>query len=82
MRNRSHKNRFEEGEFRKRVQFMNIGRLMTIEFEFWGRFLDAEVYGKGIKMGLLSQGEFLKVTYPIEFVEEMKQTISHMLDNY
>ena len=100
----SYTNGFEEGEFRKRVQFMNIGDLMTIEFEFWGRSLDAvtdrlptakiigkngdrailraEVYGKGIKMWLLSQGEFLKVISPPAFVEEMKQTISAMMENY
>ena len=98
------KDRFEEGEFRKRAQFMTISNLMTIEFEYSGRSLDAitdrlptakiigtsgnrttlraEVYGKGIKMWLLSQGEFLKVTSPPEFVEEMKQTIFRMIDNY
>lgn len=103
-RSYSIKDRFEEGEFRKRVQFMNIGDLMTITFEFWGRSLDAvtdrlptariigsdgdrtilqaEVYGNGIKMWLLSQGEFLKVTKPQSFVDDMKQTISAMLENY
>ena len=35
--------------------------------------LEAEVYGDGIKMWLLSQGGWVKVTAPAEFVEEMKK---------
>ena len=35
--------------------------------------LEAEVYGDGIKMWLLSQGGWVKVTAPGEFVEEMKK---------
>ena len=34
-------NRFEEGEFRKRVQFMRAGSLMKITFRFWGPSLEA-----------------------------------------
>jgi len=103
-RNPSYKDRFEEGQFRKRVQFMSIGELLTVEFEFWGRSLDAvtdrlptarivekkdgrtvlraEIYGRGLKMWFLSQGEFLKVTHPPEFVQEMKTTIANMMENY
>jgi predicted DNA-binding transcriptional regulator YafY len=77
-----YKNRFEEGEFRKRVQFMYAGELMKITFRFWGPSLqaildrlptakiiakdeqsvtiEAEVYGRGIKMWLLSQAQYLK----------------------
>ena len=104
IRNHSIKNRFEEGELRKRVLFMTIGDLVIIEFEFWGRSIGAitdrlptariieqngdrttfraEVYGRGVKMWLLSQAQYLKVLKPPELVAEMKQTISLMLDNY
>lgn len=33
--------RFEDGEFRKRVQFMYAGKLMKIKFEFTGSSIDA-----------------------------------------
>ena len=36
-----YKDRFEEGEFRKRVQFMYSGPLKTIRFEFSGPSLEA-----------------------------------------
>ena len=38
--------------------------------------LEAEVYGDGIKMWLLSQGSWVKVTAPDEFVEEMRKEIA------
>ncbi|MEA4900714.1 WYL domain-containing protein [Desulfitobacterium sp.] len=97
-------NRFEEGEFRKRVQFMRAGRLMRITFRFWGPSLDAvldrlptahvigwdenkaiveaEVFGDGIKMWLLSQAEFLEVLKPETFRQEMKDTLLRMINNY
>lgn len=37
----SNRNRFEEGEFRKRIQFMYSGKLTKIRFEFWGSSLEA-----------------------------------------
>lgn len=86
--------RFEDGEFRKRIQFMYPGKLMRIKFEFSGPSLEAvldrlptakvtesrdrghtveaEVYGKGIKMWLLSQGANIRVLEPESLVEEMK----------
>jgi len=97
-------NRFEEGEFRKRVQFMWAGSLMKITFRFWGPSLEAvldrlptaevigwegnkavveaEVFGEGIKMWLLSQAEFIEVTKPENFRQEMKNTLLRMLNNY
>ncbi|WP_245579463.1 WYL domain-containing protein [Halonatronum saccharophilum] len=96
--------RFEEGEFRKRVQFMYTGKLMRIKFKFWGRsieaildrlptaqivgeegdkyIVEAEVYGEGIKMWLLSQGEYLEVIEPASFRNEIKGTVEKMLGNY
>lgn len=75
--------RFEEGEFRKRVQFMFGGKLRTVRFVFSGLSLEAvldrlptakvlsahdgeytieaEVFGDGIDMWLLSQGESIKL---------------------
>ena len=49
------------------------GRTYTIE---------AEVYGDGIKMWLLSQGRRVKVTAPEEFVYEMEKEVSLMMKNY
>lgn len=37
----SNRDRFEEGEFRKRIQFMYSGKLTKIRFEFWGSSLEA-----------------------------------------
>ncbi|MDU3018766.1 MAG: WYL domain-containing protein [Clostridium perfringens] len=85
--------RFQDGEFRKRIQFMYSGELMKVKFEFTGpsleavldklptsrilesnkekHIIEAEVYGKGIKMWLLSQGSGIKVLSPKSFVDEM-----------
>lgn len=43
-----------------------------------GYLIEAEVYGDGIKMFLLSQGAWIKVIAPAEFVAEMKDTIKKM----
>ncbi len=78
--------RFEEGEFRKRVQFMYGGKLERIKFRYTGPSLEsvldrlptaevvsrdedgwtvtAEVFGKGIKMWLRSQGDYVKEVSP------------------
>ena len=40
--------------------------------------IEAEVYGDGIKMWLLSQGAWVKVVAPQPFVEDMRQTIRTM----
>lgn len=44
--------------------------------------LEAEVYGDGIKMFLLSQGSWVKVLAPQEFVTEMKDEITKMQGLY
>ena len=49
------------------------GRTYTIE---------ADVYGDGIKMWLLSQGRRVKVIAPKDFVEEMRTEIQKMQMNY
>lgn len=49
------------------------GRTYTVE---------ADVYGDGIKMWLLSQGWRIKVTAPEDFVEEMKKEINKMSERY
>lgn len=96
--------RFEDGEFRKRVQFMYAGNLMKIKFEFSGSSIDAvldriptakiiealddkfvveaEVYGKGIIMWVLSQGKNIKVISPSQFVEQVIEEIKSMKNNY
>lgn len=48
-----------------------------------GRYLiEAEIYGDGIKMWLLSQGAWVKVISPGEFVDEMKKEITEMQAHY
>lgn len=96
--------RFEDGEFRKRVQFMQPGPLLRIKFKYWGKSLEAimdrlptaeivgregnstlveaEVFGQGIKMWLLSQGEHLEVIEPQAFREEMRKTAWEMARIY
>lgn len=44
--------------------------------------IEAEVYGDGIKMWLLSQGSWVKVVEPDEFVEEMRAEIGKMMEKY
>jgi len=44
--------------------------------------IEAEVYGDGIKMWLLSQGSWVKVLAPAEFVEQMRQEIEKMRAGY
>ncbi|MBQ4066718.1 MAG: WYL domain-containing protein [Clostridia bacterium] len=48
-----------------------------------GRYLiGAETYGDGIKMWLLSQGSWVKVTAPEDFVEEMKRELIKAYEQY
>ncbi len=44
--------------------------------------IEAETYGDGIKMWLLSQGSWVKVISPDEFVESMKEEIRRMNEYY
>lgn len=96
--------RFEEGEYRKRLQFMFAGKLMRVQFLFTGNSVDAvldrlptakviqeggngcvieaEVYGRGILMWLLSQGTMVEVLQPQAFREEMKKMLLDMLAQY
>lgn len=96
--------RFQEGEFRKRIQFMHAGELMKIRFKFTGPstqavldrlptaevvsqdksgvIFEAEVYGHGIKMWLLSQGEYVEVLSPQDLREEMKALFENMIEKY
>ena len=96
--------RFEEGEFRKRIQFMYAGRLMKIKLFYTGKspeaildrlptariveqrengcLIEAEVYGNGIVMWLLSQGEMIEVLEPESLRSRMKETILKMAEKY
>ena len=53
-----------------------------IEKKRGGYVLEADVYGDGIKMWLLSQGTWVKVTEPEEFVTEFKGEIERMREYY
>ena len=44
--------------------------------------IEAEVYGDGIKMWLHSQGTWVKVIKPKDFVKEIKAEIQQMADLY
>lgn len=97
-------NRFEEGVFRKRIQFMFQGKLMRIQFKYRGgnteaildrlptariisdkngvQLVEAEVYGKGILMWLLSLGDMVEVIKPRALREEMREKITNMMKLY
>lgn len=100
----SYADRFEEGEFRKRIQFMYAGELMRIQLRFYGEnpepvldrlptaqiigqkdheyTISAEVYGKGIVMWLLSQGNKIEVIRPESLRQEMKERAEEILKLY
>lgn len=100
----SYSNRFEEGEFRKRIQFMYAGELMRIQLKFYGEnpepvldrlptarvieqydhecTIEAEVYGKGCIMWLLSQGDKVEIIRPEKLRDEMKNILLKMLERY
>ena len=62
-----------------------LDRLPTARLieQFNGKsIIEAEVYGNGIKMFLLSQGSWVKVISPDEFVYEMKAEIEKMQSLY
>ena len=93
-------NRFKEGEYKNRTQFMFGGEPQKISFNYYGpsveavldKFpmakvvdekegvcsIEAEVFGTGVKMWLLSQGSKVKVTAPETLVQEMKTEIQRM----
>lgn len=95
---------FDEGELRRKIQFMFPGIYRKIRFEYTGTsvqaildkiptakvieksgdasVLEAEIFGSGINMFLLSQGSRVRALYPPEFVEEMKQEIESMHKMY
>ena len=53
-----------------------------LDRENGGYLIEAQVYGDGIKMWLLSQGAWVKVLAPDDFVEEMKAEIGKMTQRY
>lgn len=53
-----------------------------IEREGRKYLIEAEVYGKGIKMWLLSQGAWVKVVAPADFAEDIKEEIEKMIQRY
>lgn len=97
-------NRFEEGEFRKRVQFMYAGKLQKIVLKFYGKnpepildrlptarvieendhecIIEAEVYGKGCIMWILSQGDKVEIIKPEKLREEINDILLKTLKRY
>ena len=100
----AYSDRFEEGEFRKKVQFMFAGELLRVKFKYYGTSIDvildrlptariisgqgkeylveAEVFGKGILMWLLSQKDAVEVLKPDSLRKEMKNILTKMLEKY
>ena len=54
----------------------------TIERKKNSHLLEAQVFGDGIKMFLLSQGPWVQVVSPPEFVDEIKQAVAQMSSLY
>ncbi|MCR5202108.1 MAG: WYL domain-containing protein, partial [Lachnospiraceae bacterium] len=96
--------RFEEGLYRKRIQFMFAGELVKVRLKVHERALEAtldrlptarvilekkdaniveaEVYGDGIIMWVLSQGEKVEIIYPEKLREKIKGKIESMWERY
>lgn len=55
-------------------------KIVASESNKW--ILEADVFGAGIKMFLLSQGSWVKVLAPDEFVQDMKEEIQKMQSQY
>lgn len=53
-----------------------------IELDHGIPVIEAEVFGNGIRMYLLSQGSWVQVLSPASFVEEMKAEVEKMMGNY
>ena len=85
--------RFQEGEFRKRVQFMYQGELLQIRFRYTGASVESvldrlptarilaqdETFGTGEVMWLLGQGERVKVLAPADLREQMRDHLQKTL---
>lgn len=100
----SYANRFEEGEFRKRIQFMYAGQLMKIQLKYYGEnpepildrlptaqiveqkehtcIISAEVYGQGVIMWLLSQGNRIEVLRPETLRQDMIEKLEEIMALY
>ncbi len=100
----AYKDRFEEGEFRKRIQFMYGGKLQSLVLRYTGvsleavldrlptarvkektengTIIEAEVFGEGIMMWLLSQGDTIEVLRPSSLRQKMKEKCEAMLALY
>lgn len=46
------------------------------------QYIEAEVFGRGIKMWLLSQAEYLEVLSPLELRSDIEETIARMSEIY
>lgn len=96
--------RFQDGEYRKLIQFMQTGEIERVVFKFTGKsieaildrlpnakikkenqgeyIVEATLFGKGIKMWLLSQGDSVEVIRSNKFRNEMIETIEKMRNLY
>lgn len=96
--------RFQDGEYRKLIQFMQTGEIERVVFRFTGKsieaildrlpnakikkenqgeyIVEATLFGKGIKMWLLSQGDSVEVIRSNKFRNEMIETIEKMRNLY
>ena len=96
--------RFQEGEFRKNIHYMQTGYIERVKFKFTGvsieavkdrlpnarviknelgeYIVDTHMFEKGLKMWLLSQGEFVEVLRPQSLIDDMKKSIEIMNSKY
>jgi len=95
---------FDEGELRKKIQFMFPGEYRKIRFAYSGKsvqaildklptakivdvdgprkIIEAETYGTGINMYLLSQGSAIEVLQPPELICELRDELEKMSAYY
>ena len=84
---------FDEGELRNKIRFeytgMSVQAILdkiptakVINKTGNAAIIEAETYGTGVNMFLLSQGSKVKALYPQSFVDEMKKEIENMCNMY
>lgn len=47
-----------------------------------GAVIEAEIYGKGILMWIMTQGKYVELLSPASLREELRQTLTEMLALY
>lgn len=67
---------------RQRTSLHKLPTAKIIERKEGAYILEAEVYGDGVRMWLLSQGSWVRALSPPEFVRQMREEVQKLSDLY